>query len=217
MQHLWHLSRKLLQEPSLRGYLSATRPEFKKKSSAFLIHVLAPNEDYTNVFLSHTQLYFFAEKYNIQILRMLALENLQNVLAIFTLHKEQTRNIITLLRYVYANTNELHNGIKDLRSLLKQYVKYEMDTLILDKEFRNLMINGGGALLGDFMEMVLKRIKWVLPSPLKLEICTVLVLMAIKQPAIPTKKYPQIIRTHDLHFCYILLGFQIIVHRPYIT
>lgn len=119
---------------------------------------LAPDEDYTDVFLSHAQLYFFAEKYDIQVLRMLALETLQNTLAIFTLHKERTGDIIALLRYVYANTNELHDGIEDLRSLLTQYVGYEMDTLILDKEFRNLMIDDGGALLGDFMEMVLKRI-----------------------------------------------------------
>jgi hypothetical protein len=30
---------------------------------------------------------------------------------------------------------------------------------LLDKEFWDLMIDDGGALLGDFMEMVLKRIK----------------------------------------------------------
>lgn len=57
---------------------------------------LAPDEDYTDVFLSHAQLYFFAEKYDIQVLRMLALETLQNVLPIFTLHKERTGDIITL-------------------------------------------------------------------------------------------------------------------------
>ena len=51
--------------------------------------------DETDVFLSHAHLYFFTEKYDILVLRMLALENLQNVLAIFTLYKEQTRDIIT--------------------------------------------------------------------------------------------------------------------------
>lgn len=115
-------------------------------------------EDYTNVFLSHAQLYVFAEKYDVQLLRILALENLQNVLAIFTLHKQRTRDIIALLRYIYANTGEPVDGEEDLRMLMRQYVGYQMDTLMDDKEFGDLIIENGGALLGDFMKMVTKRI-----------------------------------------------------------
>ncbi|KAL8844421.1 MAG: hypothetical protein Q9176_001331 [Flavoplaca citrina] len=118
----------------------------------------SPEEDYTEVFLSHAQLYVFAEKYDMQTLKILALENLQTTLAIFTLHEQRTGDIITLLRYVYANTSETSDGVEDLRTLLRDYVGYEMDTLMKDDGFRDLMIADGGALLGDFLTMVMKRI-----------------------------------------------------------
>ena len=118
----------------------------------------SPEEDYTEVFLSHAQLYVFAEKYDMQTLKILALENLQTALAIFTLHEQRTGDIIKLLRYVYANTSEPSDGVEDLRTLLRDYVGYEMDILMKNDEFRELMIADGGALLGDFMTMVMKRI-----------------------------------------------------------
>lgn len=117
-----------------------------------------PEEDYTDVFLSHAQLYVFAEKYDIQTLRMLALENLQTTLAIFTLYEARTGDIIALLRYVYANTSKPIDGVEDLRTLLTHYMGYEMDTLMKDEEFRDLMVADGGPLLGDYMKMVMKRI-----------------------------------------------------------
>ncbi|KAL8884425.1 MAG: hypothetical protein Q9192_006848 [Flavoplaca navasiana] len=118
----------------------------------------SPEEDYTDVFLSHAQLYVFAEKYDIQTLKILALENLQTTLAIFTLYQGRTGDIITLLRYAYSNTSEPSDDAEDLRTLLRDYVGYEMDTLMKDDEFRELMIADGGALLGDFLTMVMKRI-----------------------------------------------------------
>ena len=117
-----------------------------------------PDEDYSHVFLSHAQLYVFAEAYDIQPLRLLALDNLQNVLAIFTLYKNRTTDIIALLKYVYKNTNDPTDGIEDLRTLLTQYMGFEMGALMKDEEFRDVMIDDGGAMLGDFMKMVLKRI-----------------------------------------------------------
>ena len=116
------------------------------------------NEDYSEVFLSHAQLYVFAEKYDIQDLKMLALDNLQNVLTVYTLYEERTGDIVTLLRYVYENTGEPVEGTEDMRTLLGLYMGYEMDTLMKDAGFRNVMINDGGALLDDFMKMVRKRI-----------------------------------------------------------
>ncbi|KAK3170355.1 hypothetical protein OEA41_009742 [Lepraria neglecta] len=118
----------------------------------------APNEDYTEVFLSHARLYVFAEKYDIRPLKALALEELQAMLAIFNLHNERTGDIIALLRYVYENTGESTEGVEDIRTLMTHYVGYEMDTLMKDDGFRDLMIEDGGALLGDFMRMVGKRI-----------------------------------------------------------
>ena len=117
-----------------------------------------PEEDYTDVFLSHAQLYVFAEKYDIQLLKALALEELHATLAIYTLYPVRTGDIIALLRYVYGNTGQSNGGEEELRKVLTTYIGYEMDTLMKDEEFNNLMIEDGGPLLGDFMTMVGRRI-----------------------------------------------------------
>jgi len=116
------------------------------------------HEDYTNIFLSHARLHVFADKYDIQSLKVLALEELQTTLAIFTLHRERTSDIIELLRYIYGNTGESVPGAQDLRTLMTHYVGFEMDILIKDQSFKDLMFDDGGALLGDFMSMVGQRI-----------------------------------------------------------
>ena len=118
----------------------------------------APNEDYTEVFLSHARVYVFAEKYDIQSLKALALDELHGTLQNFDLHAERTGDIVALLRYVYANTGEPVDGVEDIRTVLKHYVGFEMYTLMKDKDFGDLMIEDGGALLGDFMRMVEQRI-----------------------------------------------------------
>ena len=103
------------------------------------IPCLHPNQesykDYTDVLLSHAQLYVFAEKYYIPILQTLVIENLQQVLIIFTLYAERTKDIIALLRYVYTNTKESNGVSKDLRTLIIYYVGYEMDILIRIETF----------------------------------------------------------------------------------
>lgn len=117
-----------------------------------------PNEDYTDVFLSHAKLYVFADMYAIEALKVLALENLHSVLAIFDLYDECTPDIIALLQYAYANTKAMVGYTDNMRVLLADYIGCEMDTLIKDESFRDLMIEEGGALLGDFLRMVQKRI-----------------------------------------------------------
>ena len=150
--------------PSSKQYLKESfikRKETVRKYSISLPQPRenqAPNEDYTEVFLSHARLYVFAEKYEIQPLKALALEELQAMLAIFNLHNERTGDIITLLRYVYKNTGESTEGVEDMRTLMTHYIGYEMDTLMKDDGFRDLMIKDRGALLGDFMKVVGKRI-----------------------------------------------------------
>ena len=119
----------------------------------------SPNEIYSEVFLSHARLYVFAEKYVIESLRDLALEELQTTLAIYTLYDERTEDIVNLLEYVYKNTAQSHRGEENLRTLLTHYVGYEMDVLMKDEDFKNLMIQDHrGELLGDFLGMVAKRI-----------------------------------------------------------
>ena len=116
------------------------------------------HEDYTEVFLSHTRLYVFAEKYDIQSLKTLALEELHNTLAIYTLYRRRTGDIVALLRYVYANTGVPARGSEDLRTLLRDYVGYETKVLIEDEDFKDLMVEDRGPLLRDFLKMVAKLI-----------------------------------------------------------
>ena len=120
-------------------------------------HNQASNEDYTEVFLSHARVYVFAEKYDIQLLKALALDELHGTLQSFDLYPERTGDIIALLRYAYANTGEIVDGVEDMRTVLKHYVGFEMDMLMKDKNFVDVMIDDGGALLGDFIKMVRQR------------------------------------------------------------
>lgn len=116
-----------------------------------------PNEDYTEVFLSHARLYVFADKYAILPLKTLALEELHNTLAIYTLYRERTGDILALLRYAYANTGESARG-DNLRILLRDFVGRGMGVLLKDERFIDLMIEDGGPLLRDFTKMVDKRV-----------------------------------------------------------
>lgn len=50
------------------------------------------------------------------------------------------------------------DGVEEMRMLMTEYMGYEMDTLMKDEEFQDLIVADGGAPLGDFMKMVVKRI-----------------------------------------------------------
>ena len=111
-----------------------------------------PQEDYTQVLLSHARLYVFAEKYDIQPLKKLSHQKLQHTLSIYTLYPERVGDITTLLKYVYANTAETIDGTEDIRTMLAHYVGTEMDTLIKYGDIKELMLDHG-ELLGDFLKM----------------------------------------------------------------
>lgn len=116
-------------------------------------------EIYHDVFLSHAQLYVFAEKYDIQPLKMLALDELHATLVNFHLYPERTGDIIDLLQYIYANTNprEPREGEEDMRTLMTQYLGFEMDVLLENYGFRGI-ITENEDLLADFITMVGRRI-----------------------------------------------------------
>lgn len=114
-------------------------------------------EVYSDVFLSHARLYVFAEKYDIQTLKLLALDELHATLVAYTLYPRRTGDIVDLLRYVYANA-EPTEGKEDMRTLMTQYVGWQVDILIDDEDFRDLMLRNGGPLFSDFLDMVGKRI-----------------------------------------------------------
>lgn len=88
----------------------------------------------------------------------MALEELHNTLAIYTLYRERTSNILALLRYVYANMNEFARGGKNLRMLLRDYLRYKISISMKNDEFKVLIIEDKRSLLGDFIKMITKRI-----------------------------------------------------------
>lgn len=91
-------------------------------------------------------------------MKILAFENVQSQLAVFSLYDERTGDIVALLGYVYANTGKSVPGYEDLRTLMRYYVGYEMVTLMKDGDIKDLMIEDGGALLTNYMDMVAKRV-----------------------------------------------------------
>ena len=146
------------------------RDSFKSRKRKSAIKVPPPREnkssaeDYSGVFLSHARLYVFAEQYDIQDLKIFALDELHATLAKYTLYTERTSDIIDLLHYIYYSTSKRGEDVEDLRTLMTQYMGCEMTTLVSDKDFRKLMIDrklmigDEAALLNDFMTMVGRRI-----------------------------------------------------------
>ena len=119
---------------------------------------LNKSENYTEVFLCHARLYVFADLQDIQELKALALDELHALLAIFDLYEERTGDIVSLLRYAYANSGQCWPG-ESLRGILTNFVGVEMDVLMRDREFREAMLENGGDMLEDFMSVVMKRIR----------------------------------------------------------
>ena len=116
-----------------------------------------PEEDYSEVFLCHARIYVFAEKYDIQHLKVLALRKLQQVLAIFTLYQERVGDVLSLLQYVYANTTESKTGVEDVRTMLAHYIGCEMETLMKDGQIKDLL-SEHDEMLNDFLTMFAQRI-----------------------------------------------------------
>lgn len=115
-------------------------------------------EDFSEVFLCHAHLHVFADMYDIQMLKVLALEELHATLAVFTLHQERTGDILNLLRYVYKEAPEQANKMEDLRTLITQYVESEFGTLVKDETLGKYLSEGDGEFLEDFLNILRKRL-----------------------------------------------------------
>lgn len=114
------------------------------------------SEDYTDVFISHARLYKFAEKYDIQSLKRLCLRNLHQTLTQFTLWPESVNDVVSLLRFSYENTVSSEHGLEPLRYMLRQYVAWEMNTLVDHIPFRDLLEQNRD-ILDDFCSEIRQR------------------------------------------------------------
>ncbi|KAH8595423.1 hypothetical protein B0O99DRAFT_458079, partial [Bisporella sp. PMI_857] len=118
-----------------------------------------PAEDYTTVFLGHAQLYVFAEKWGIDVLKTLALSKLHKTLTSFTLYAVRRPDIVKLLRYTFSNDNtpDRVGVVDDLRSLVMLYTACEVESLVHCPEFLSL-VGEGGQLAQNLVQMLMKRI-----------------------------------------------------------
>ena len=115
-------------------------------------------EDFSDVFLCHASLHVFADKYDIQTLKILALEELHATLAVFTLCPERTADILTLLRYVYTEAPEQADKMEDLRTLMIHYVESEFRALVRDEGLGVYLLEDNREFLEDFLRVVRKRL-----------------------------------------------------------
>ena len=114
------------------------------------------NQDYQpDVFLLHAKLFVFAEKYDIQPLKILAIHNLHHSLSHYQLLPQHVSDMTNLIHYSYENTHASSDDL--LRELLASYVEIEMAVLIEAKPFEELLEEGGD-FVGDFLKRVKKRI-----------------------------------------------------------
>ena len=116
------------------------------------------SEDYTEVFLSHARMYVFADKYDIQPLKMSAIRRLHQTLKVFKLYPARVADITSLIKYTYSNTKDSDNEPDQMRALLIHYVGSEMDILVKSEELKKL-IEEGGPFVGDFLGVVGRTIR----------------------------------------------------------
>ena len=78
-------------------------------------------QDFTPVFLGHARLYVLADKYDIELLKALALNKLHETLCKFYLSKARYGDVVELVRYAYESTPS-RMPRDALRELAIQYV-----------------------------------------------------------------------------------------------
>lgn len=104
-----------------------------------------PNDDFTPVFMAHAELYVFAEKYGIKILKQTTLHKLHKTLAIYTINSGNIRAIVELIRYTFSEENTLdqENHVDDLRELVFAYVESQLKVIGKCEQFLALLEEGG--------------------------------------------------------------------------
>jgi hypothetical protein len=113
----------------------------------------APEDDFTDIFLSHAHLYIFADCYDISALKLLCLRKLQRTLESFTVHEEAIDDVVRLLRFCYENTLESD----EMRDMLNMFTACKAVELWRSQEFQRLVRDSGEFAWGLVSEM-LKRV-----------------------------------------------------------
>jgi hypothetical protein len=109
--------------------------------------------NFAPVFLAHSRLYVFADKYAIKPLQRLVLQKLQQTLVRFELYPERVEDVVELVRYAYSDDNIYSDGTDELRALVAVYMASRIDKLNQSDSFLTLL-EDGGAFVRDFWLLV---------------------------------------------------------------
>lgn len=124
-EFLWYTFTSLHPDPD---------PEVKSQAR----HI-EPEDDCTDVFLSHARIYVFADYHGIDGLQTLALRNLRRALTQFTLCEEGSWDVIKLVEYCFKNTWDKEEQPDPLRTLVSTYTACKFEELWMNHRFRDLM------------------------------------------------------------------------------
>ncbi|KAK9578594.1 hypothetical protein V6Z92_009267 [Aspergillus fumigatus] len=94
-----------------------------------------PADNYAGVFLSHAEVHRFAFSTNWVSLWSLSLYRLIRSLASFTLFEERTGDVVKLMKFVFEETEGMH----DLRDVLVHYAAWNVEVQMGDGDFRQLL------------------------------------------------------------------------------
>ncbi|KAF2484087.1 hypothetical protein BDY17DRAFT_309405 [Neohortaea acidophila] len=97
--------------------------------------------DYTPLYMSHAQLYVFAEKYDIRKLRNLTAARLRETIPRYL--SSSPAEIVGLARHVYDNTPDRTQEVDQLRMIVTQFCATHIDTLQESAEFVSMLHDGG--------------------------------------------------------------------------
>lgn len=94
-----------------------------------------PEDNYADVFLSHAEVYHFAYTTDWESLCALSLYRLIRSLVSFTLFEDRTGDIVKLMKFVF----EENEGMHDVRDTLVHYAAWNVEILMRDADFRQLL------------------------------------------------------------------------------
>lgn len=111
------------------------------------------NYNFAPVFLAHSRLYVFADKYGIEPLKQLVLQKLHQTLVRFELYPERVKDVVELVHYAYSDENTFSGGTDELRALVAAYMALRIGKLNQSNSFLTLL-EDGGAFVRDFWLLV---------------------------------------------------------------
>lgn len=112
-----------------------------------------PEDDFSEVFLSHARLYVLADCYDVSALKLLCLRKLRQTLERFIVYEESIDAVVQLVCFCYEHTVESD----DMRDLVNMYTACKVADLWQSNAFQSFVVETGEYAGGLISEM-LKRL-----------------------------------------------------------